>query len=178
MTRFNSFATFTVISLLSWQPCAGFSNTNINNHRVRSCLHNAPEGDGGGAAMDRRGVLGNICRAFPIAVTAAFSMSAATLSPTPALALDFDAFEARETSKDSGKSNPKLNDDEALCKFGSPGKSMGEACERAKMKPKLPANVDAFGKIDRGDYLKCVYEYPVINNQYVKTRVCKPSGEW
>lgn len=175
MTRFSSLTTFSVICLLSWQPCAGFS-TQSNNHRVRSSLGNVSSGDGDGGAINRRGVLEHMFCVFPIAFTAAFSMSA--MAPTPALALDFDAFESSEISKDSGKSNPELNDDEALCKYGAPGKAMGEACERAKMKPRLPGVVDATGKVDRGDYLSCKYEYPVVDDKYVKTRVCKPASEW
>ena len=55
---------------------------------------------------------------------------------------------------------------------------MGVACERAKMKPNLPSVVDASGKVDRGDYLKCKILYPVVDGEYVKTRVCKPSADW
>lgn len=99
-------------------------------------------------------------------------------SSTTAQALDMDAFESSILSKDATTDlSPKLNDDEALCKYGAPGKAMGEACSRAKMQRKLPGKVDVTGKVDRGDYLKCRYEYPIIGGEYVKTRVCKPSGE-
>ena len=102
-------------------------------------------------------------------------MAFTTISSLPtALALDFDAFESGEISKDSQTLIPKLNDDEALCKYGAPGKAMGEACERAKIQRKLPGGVDITGKVDRGDYLVCKYEYPDM----VKTRVCKPAKEW
>ena len=110
-----------------------------------------------------------------LAVTATTTTS---FPPAVVLALDFDAFESSEITKDETKSAPVLSDDEALCKYGAPGKAMGEACERAGVKPNLPSFVDATGKVDRGDYLKCRYEYPIVGGEYVKTRVCKPSGEW
>jgi len=111
---------------------------------------------------------------FLVAVSATSSSSPAAV----VLALDFDAFESSEITKDETKSAPVLSDDEALCRYGAPGKAMGEACERAGKKPNLPSFVDATGKVDRGDYLKCRYEYPIVGGEYVKTRVCKPSGEW
>jgi hypothetical protein len=115
-----------------------------------------------------------------ITMTSTLSLTSSTsiISRTAALALDMDAFETNILSNDTTKDlSPTLNDDEALCKYGAPGKAMGEACSRAKMQRKLPGNVDVTGKVDRGDYLKCRYEYPIIDGQYVKTRVCKPSGE-
>lgn len=115
-----------------------------------------------------------------ITMTSTLSLTSSTsiISSTAALALDMDAFETNILSNDTTKDlSPTLNDDEALCKYGAPGKAMGEACSRAKMQRKLPGNVDVTGKVDRGDYLKCRYEYPIIDGQYVKTRVCKPSGE-
>mmetsp|Transcript_3789 Transcript_3789/g.8304 ORF Transcript_3789/g.8304 Transcript_3789/m.8304 type:complete len:177 (-) Transcript_3789:316-846(-) len=173
MTRFSTFATFTAVSLLSLQSCAGFSSTNIaNNNRIQSSLSNAPEGNDVGKIMERRSLLKNI------AAAAAFSIATTTSVSQPARALDFDAFESSEITKDDGKSNPSLNDDEALCKYGAPGRAMGEACERAKITRKMPGGVSATGKVDRGEYLVCKYEYPIIDNKYVKTRVCKPSSEW
>ena len=115
-----------------------------------------------------------------ITMTSTLSLTSSTsiISSTAALALDMDAFETNILSNDTTNDlSPTLNDDEALCKYGAPGKAMGEACSRAKMQRKLPGNVDVTGKVDRGDYLKCRYEYPIIDGQYVKTRVCKPSGE-
>mmetsp|Transcript_16026 Transcript_16026/g.28965 ORF Transcript_16026/g.28965 Transcript_16026/m.28965 type:complete len:178 (-) Transcript_16026:527-1060(-) len=174
MTRFSTFAASAVVSLLSLQSCVGFSNTNIgNNNRIQSSLSNAPEGNDTGKIMERRSLLKNI------AAAAAFSITATTVSTTqPARALDFDAFESGEITKDDTKSKPSLNDDEALCKYGAPGRAMGEACDRAKITRKLPGGVSATGKVDRGEYLVCKYEYPIIDNKYVKTRVCKPSSEW
>jgi hypothetical protein len=95
-----------------------------------------------------------------------------------ATALDFDAFESSQISSDTSTSNPELSDDEALCKYGAPGLAMGEACKRAKMKPRLPKDVSADGKADRGDYLKCVNEWNIVGDKYVKTRVCKSTREW
>ena len=118
--------------------------------------------------VGRRDLLGKI---LGTASVVAFST---TINTATASALDFDAFESNQISADSAPFDNKLNEDEALCKYGAPGKQMGEACERAKMKRKLPGGVDVSGKVDRGDYLKCRYEYPDM----VKTRVCKPSSEW
>lgn len=123
----------------------------------------------------RRDALNNILRNSIAMVTMISTIS----SITTAFALDMDAFESNILSKDATNDiSPKLNDDEALCKYGAPGKAMGEACARANIQRKLPGDVDVSGKVDRGDYLKCRYEYPIIDGQYVKTRVCKPSGEW
>jgi hypothetical protein len=104
-----------------------------------------------------------------------------TTSPTEAAnaALDYDAFESSIITQDSTKYQPKLNDDEALCKYGAPGKAMGEACARANIQRTLPGGVDVTGKVNRGEYLKCRYEYPIdaSTGEYVKTRVCRPSSE-
>ena len=101
------------------------------------------------------------------------------VSPKTARALDYDAFESSIITKDSSKFQPKLNDDEALCKYGAPGKAMGEACSRANIQRTLPGGVDVTGKVDRGEYLKCRYEYPIDKDtgEYVKTRVCRQSSE-
>ena len=92
--------------------------------------------------------------------------------------LDFDAFESSEITKDEKKSAPILSNDEALCRYGVPGKAMGEACDQVGKKPNLPSFVDATEKVDRGDYLRCRYKFPILGGEHVKTRVCKPSGEW
>ena len=165
---------FILASLLGPQMlCTGFTTCNNNNPLLRSpaLCNSLDENNCDNNVVQRRNVLNNL-----LGGVAAFTM--ATALSTPAQALDFDAFESSVISKDSETLIPKLNDDEALCKYGAPGKAMGEACERAKMKPNLPGVVDATGKVDRGDYLKCKYEYPIINGEYVKTRVCKPSKEW
>ena len=59
----------------------------------------------------------------------------------------------------SKKCKPKLSEDEALCRFGQPSKRTGEACLRAKMSTKRPNGVDAFGSVDRGDFVKCKPNY-------------------
>jgi hypothetical protein len=84
-------------------------------------------------------------------------------APTAAMALDMDAFinkelESTTTSCDekiNKKCRPKLSDDEALCRFGSPSKATGEACVRAGMPTTKAGGVDAFGKLDRGDFIRC-----------------------
>ncbi|KAL3763403.1 hypothetical protein ACHAWU_001976 [Discostella pseudostelligera] len=131
--------------------------------------------DDGIQMHQRRDALNNMFRHSIAMVTLASTIS----TSTTAFALDMDEFESNILSKDTTNDiSPKLNDDEALCKYGAPGKAMGEACARANIQRKLPGDVDVSGKVDRGDYLKCRYEYPIIGDKYVKTRVCKPSGEW
>ena len=83
-------------------------------------------------------------------------------APTAAIALDIDSFMQREldngtcNEKIDKKCKPKLSDDEALCRFGQPSPETGEACIRAGMSTSRPTgSVDAFGKIDRGDYMRC-----------------------
>jgi hypothetical protein len=183
----NRSSVFIIASLLSSRSCAGFATNNSNNNRLPSStttsLHNTPgadHDDGSGSAIQRRNALANIFRSSTVSIAAAALSALTTTVTTPqtARALDFDAFESSLITKDSAVFIPKLNDDEALCKYGAPGKAMGEACERAGVKRKLPGGVDATGKADRGDYLKCKFEFPVVNGEYVKTRVCKPSAEW
>lgn len=163
--------------------CYGFTVSGGNVHRKTS-VHALEKGEGSGNNNDendgiplqqrRRVALNNMFRNPILAII----LTARSSSSTTALALDMDAFESNILSKDTTNDlSPKLNDDEALCKYGAPGKAMGEACSRAKIQRKLPGKVDATGKVDRGDYLKCRYEYPIIGGEYVKTRVCKQSGE-
>lgn len=176
MTRISSSsAIFVAISLLSCRTCDGFGTTGHSSHPSCSRLRSTSDDgdDNGSVAMARRDMIGHMFRG----ITAAAALATTTLSPPPALALDFDAFESGEISKDSTTLIPTLNDDEALCKYGAPGKAMGEACQRAGIKRKIPGGVDATGKVDRGDYLKCRYEYPIVDGNYKKTRVCKPSSE-
>ena len=42
-----------------------------------------------------------------------------------------------------------MSDDEALCKFGSPSKKVGDACVRAGLSTKRKTGVDAYGNVDR-----------------------------
>jgi hypothetical protein len=94
-----------------------------------------------------------------------------------------DAFMNAELAKDAdcGSSNTrdctprkKLTDDEALCKYGQPSRERGDACVRAGVSTKLkPGGVDAYGKLDRGDFVKCKQFYEMENGQYVKKTECK-----
>eukprot|EP00535_Pseudo-nitzschia_heimii_P005095 CAMPEP_0197192800 /NCGR_PEP_ID=MMETSP1423-20130617/25758_1 /TAXON_ID=476441 /ORGANISM="Pseudo-nitzschia heimii, Strain UNC1101" /LENGTH=158 /DNA_ID=CAMNT_0042645771 /DNA_START=77 /DNA_END=550 /DNA_ORIENTATION=- len=84
-------------------------------------------------------------------------MAGVAASPSPSAALDVDSFIAKEL--DSKKVTAKMSDDEALCKFGSPAKATGEACLRAGLSTKRPTGVDAFGTVDRGDFVKCKPKY-------------------
>mmetsp|Transcript_12980 Transcript_12980/g.23512 ORF Transcript_12980/g.23512 Transcript_12980/m.23512 type:complete len:220 (-) Transcript_12980:294-953(-) len=99
-----------------------------------------------------------------------------------AFALDMDAFVRKELETDSGgdaSSSRKKppTEDEALCISGSPSKARGEACVRAGMPTKASKNggVDAFGKVDRGDYIRCVTTYELPNDapKYERVTVCK-----
>lgn len=93
-------------------------------------------------------------------------MAVVAVSPFPAQAvLDIESFLAKEdttksntpyqyrTKSSSSSSNTgdgkTMSDDEALCRFGSPSKKVGEACVRAGMSTKRPSGVDAFGTVDR-----------------------------
>ncbi|CAJ1923524.1 unnamed protein product [Cylindrotheca closterium] len=70
-------------------------------------------------------------------------------------ALDMDGFMNSELQKDS-KPDQGMSADEALCRFGSPSPETGKACVRAGMSPERKGKpVDAFGKIDRGEYVRC-----------------------
>ena len=104
-------------------------------------------------------------RNFFQATTAAATASVAA----PAFALDIDAF------VNSAIDKPKeMTDDERTCKFAAPGLEKGEACERAGMPTsKGGKGVDAFGNIDRGDFVRCKTSYPMIDGKYVKTVTCE-----
>jgi len=98
------------------------------------------------------------------------SSSAVALISSPACALDMDSFadSALSTSKPSN-----LSPDEALCRFGQPGPQTGDACKRANLSTKRKGAVDAYGNVDRGDYVKCQYYYEIENDQYVKKTKCQ-----
>lgn len=108
-----------------------------------------------------------VCRAYSSNLSRrSFLVAPLIAAPTAAMALDMDAFmnkELESTTCDEAinkKCRPKLSDDEALCRFGSPSNRTGEACVRAGMSTAKTGGVDAFGKLDRGDYVRCktVYE--------------------
>jgi hypothetical protein len=107
--------------------------------------------------------------AFLIPTTAAIiTMITSSSSTLPAAeALDIDSFIQKElddtsttcNEKTDKKCKPKLSTDEALCRFGQPSKSTGDACLRAGLSTKRPSGVDAYGSIDRGNFVKCKPNY-------------------
>ena len=113
--------------------------------------------------MSRRSIFATI----PFAVIASQSSNSN--------ALDMDAFMQKELSSSSSSSNKKMSDDEALCRFGQPSQATGEACLRAGMSTKRPTGVDAFGKVDRGDYMRCkaVWVDPGPNEKLTKEWRCQ-----
>eukprot|EP00536_Pseudo-nitzschia_multiseries_P012263 jgi/Psemu1/290174/fgenesh1_pg.460_\ len=121
------------------------NNSNSNNQAVSAPL------DG-----TRRSAM----RALPLAFVA-------MASPSMAQALDMDAFMAKELDSSNNKNNnnnkndgsKKMSDDEALCRFGAPAKETGNACLRAGLPTKRPTGVDAFGSVDRGDFVRCKPNY-------------------
>ena len=76
--------------------------------------------------------------------------------PSAAQALDMDAFVASSLTPSQPAS---MSDDEALCKFGAPSKQTGEACLRAGLSTKRAGTLDAFGQVDRGNYVRCKQFY-------------------
>ena len=103
----------------------------------------------------------------------ATGISAILASPVVTNALDMDAFASSQLSADAPKKD--LSDDEALCKFGAPGKQRGEACQRAGIKTASSDKnkVDAFGNVDRGDFVRCNREWRVVDGKYQKFDICK-----
>lgn len=107
--------------------------------------------------------------------------AAIVATSTSAQALDMDAFIQRELSSEvcddklDKKCQPKLSDDQALCRFGQPSQETGEACLRANMSTKRSTGVDAFGKVDRGEYLRCKAKYvdDKTSNKLVKEWNCQ-----
>jgi hypothetical protein len=91
----------------------------------------------------------------------AATVAAMTTWAMPTLALDMDAFMAKElTSTTTVASAKKLSDDEALCRFGQPSKARGDACVRAGLSTTLKkGGVDAYGNVDRGTYVRCQIIY-------------------
>ena len=109
---------------LALVPSSPRTNTNALTHHQAGTTTKA----------DRRAVLQNI---FGSAASLAFLASA---FPTPASALDMDAFINSQIDADTKncdpkrdpKCKPKLSQDEALCKYGQSGQARGEACLRVK----------------------------------------------
>lgn len=85
--------------------------------------------------------------------------------PPVSWALDFDAFITKELTEET----PELTSDEALCKYGQPALEKGEACVRAGISPtNSKGGVDAYGKVDRGNFVRCKNFYDLENGKYVK----------
>lgn len=126
----------------------------------------------------RRNFLMNQSRA---AILGASISSASIAVPWPSIALDMESFVQKELAEEScddrvnKKCKPKLSDDEALCRFGQPSPKTGEACLRAGMPTKRPSGVDAFGNLDRGDYVRCKAKYvdDPKTDKLVKTWNCQ-----
>lgn len=100
-----------------------------------------------------------------------------TLSPRPVQAvLDMDAFAQQELSSSNNNNKEKLmTADEALCKFGQPSPQRGQACERAGLptaNTKRKGGVDAYGNVDRGQFVRCKQFYQLVNDEYVKVTEC------
>ena len=110
-----------------------------------------------------------------------YVVAATAILPDASNALDMDAFMQKELDSDAQncdektdkRCKPKLTDDQALCRFGQPSKETGEACLRAGMPTTRNGSVDAFGKSDRGDYVRCKIFYQDDGKKLVKTRTCE-----
>lgn len=114
-------------------------------------------------------------------VAAAAAAIVATTTPDASLALDMDAFASSQISSTEScneavdkRCAPKLTEDQALCKYGYPSKTTGEACVRAGMSTTdRPGELDAFGNIPRGDFVRCKTFYEDTGTKYEKKTVCK-----
>lgn len=82
-----------------------------------------------------------------------------------------DAFMSNELSKSDTKRD--MTADEGLCKYGEPAKKTGEACVRAGMSTKRTDTLDAFGQVDRGDFIRCKTYYDDMGDRYQKRVVCE-----
>lgn len=103
----------------------------------------------------------------------AFSLlGVAGTSTQSSIALDMDAFMNKELEGDKTKS--EISDDVKTCKYAAPGKEKGDACVRAGISiAGKNGGVDAYGRINRGDYVRCKTSYPMIDGKYVKTVTCE-----
>jgi hypothetical protein len=88
----------------------------------------------------------------------------------PVSALDMDAFANSMLTQPTSQ----MSSDEALCRFGQPSPEKGDACVRAGRPTKNPSGgVDAYGNVDRGDFVRCKFFYVVEDDKYVKKVECK-----
>jgi hypothetical protein len=94
--------------------------------------------------------------------------------PSSANALDMDAFAKQQLGGTNSQPSP-LSEDAALCKYGSPAPATGAACERAGLSPQRVGTLDAYGNVDRGDFVRCKQFYDNNNGTtaYEKKTVCK-----
>ena len=104
--------------------------------------------------------------AVAVGITTTIITTTTTSTPRPAQALDIDAFVQKEMANEvcddrlNKKCQPKLSDDQALCRFGQPSQETGQACLRANMSTQRGGGgLDAFGKVNRGNYLRCKATY-------------------
>lgn len=120
-------------------------------------------------------------RAFLASATAAVTattVTAAAPSINIANALDMDAFAQGELDKDAkaAKARQPLSPDAGLCLYGFPSPATGQACLRAGLPTTRTAGgVDAFGKVNRGDFVRCQNVYQEDSKTtygYLKTTVC------
>lgn len=128
--------------------------------------------------QSRRALFESMKRTSFSAATSSFFLSTINESNesinyiAPASALDIDAFMSKELDVDKEKS--VLSDDVKTCKYAAPGKEKGDACVRAGMSTEgKNGGVDAYGRINRGDFVRCQTSYPMVDGQYVKTITCQ-----
>ena len=99
-----------------------------------------------------------------------------SVSSTVALALDMDAFIDQQldggAASSSSKSTSPLTEDQALCKYGFPSPATGQACVRAGMSTKRVGSLDAFGNVNRGNFIRCKQVYIDNGTAYEKKTVC------
>uniref|UniRef100_A0A7S1YUT1 Uncharacterized protein n=1 Tax=Trieres chinensis TaxID=1514140 RepID=A0A7S1YUT1_TRICV len=149
-----------------------------------------------GGIVERRDIFKAASAAVASSVLA--SASSVVLAPSqPANALDFDAFansqlqgggggggvvgvgslspsSSSSSSPSSSSSSKSMSDDEALCKFGSPSPKTGDACVRAGLPTtRRMGGVDAYGNVDRGNFVRCTTTYVDTGTAYEKVVTCK-----
>lgn len=118
--------------------------------------------------------LGFSRRSFLVVGGTTAAVVASTMSASPALAaLDMDAFVNAELQESNTKGKPTLTHDQGLCQYGAPSRETGEACVRANMSTKRTNSLDAFGTVDRGDYVRCRTYYDDKGDRYEKRVVCE-----
>ena len=107
-------------------------------------------------------------------VVAIVGFTGATAISQPSIALDMDAFMNNELAKDSKKEEVKpVNDDATTCRVGAPGKETGDACVRAGLPTTRKTGVDAYGNLDRGDFIRCTTSYKIENDKYMRIVTCQ-----